>query len=494
MRALACAALLAISSTAAARPDTPTGSDLWKYGVNDVVEKYPASGGNFCIHFTRAGVNAVPLDDANNNMIPDFVEEVHDLYESVLAFYHQTLGFDPPLSDANQPGNNGGDGRFDVYLLDFGLGGSDGSFVRETCTGDTCTGFMVQENDFAGFGYPSAMIGNRILASHEFFHAVQAGYDANQTSILLEGTAVWATEKFDDTLDDFEGFVPGYLAHTDRSLDKPLPGPVDPFSYGSALWWEFLDEHVGGNIIREIWEDCRDGANGVTDPLWWDVLDPRFAKHSSSFEKEFSTFAVWNLYTGPRADSKRAWARGGGYPIATMTKGTAFYRDDLLRVFYASTQYLALQPAGRTQVTAFVSSTQDLAPLTLELAVRTGNQVSDPVAIPLGATGPLPTVDATGADEVLVLVNNGAQSGDSLKGTLCVGSPSEVEACRPAPPDMGGGPDAGGGGMNDQGGCSIAARRPSHGGLALLLAAAALLLRSRSRSCSRSRSRSRSRR
>ena len=86
------------------------------------------------------------------------------------------------------------------------------------------SGFIVQENDFAGYGYPSLTYANRVLASHEFFHAVQAAYDSEQSSIIGEGSAVWATEQFDGSLADFEGFLPGFFKHPDRSLDKPIAG------------------------------------------------------------------------------------------------------------------------------------------------------------------------------------------------------------------------------------------------------------------------------
>src|SRR5690606_35560108 len=98
------------------------------------------------------------------------------IYDEVLAAYVGRLGFRAPLADGSLL-DNGGDARFDVYLLDFG-GSADGSFRVDACGQDgalptQCAGFMVQENDFAGYAYPSVRYANRLLAAHELFHAVQ---------------------------------------------------------------------------------------------------------------------------------------------------------------------------------------------------------------------------------------------------------------------------------------------------------------------------------
>jgi hypothetical protein len=114
---------------------------------------------------------------------------------------------------------------------------------------------------------------NRILGSHELFHAVQSAYDVEQGSVLAEGTAVWATEQFDPSLDDLEWFITGFFENVDRPLDEPLPGPADPYSYGAGVFFQFLHEALGPTVVRSLWERCEDGAGGVDDPYWLDVLD-----------------------------------------------------------------------------------------------------------------------------------------------------------------------------------------------------------------------------
>ncbi|XYI04092.1 MXAN_6640 family putative metalloprotease [Sorangium sp. So ce1128] len=201
----------------------------FRFDPDDVAETFASASGSFLVHFAREGRSAVPGEDADATGVPDSVEEVAAIYDEVIVHYRDVLGFRPPRSDEDLP-DNGGDGRFDVYLGDF-AGVGDGVFRVDACDPDDegrCAGFMTQENDYAGYDYPSTRTANRILGSHELFHAVQAAYDHGQDTPMMEGTAVWATESFDPSLQDFEGFVGGYLSNTDRSLDVPMVGPVDP--------------------------------------------------------------------------------------------------------------------------------------------------------------------------------------------------------------------------------------------------------------------------
>jgi hypothetical protein len=457
-------ALLLVCSTAVwARPNTPGSSDLFHYAAGDSVESFASAGGNFRIWFARSGANAVPADDANANGTPDDVEEVAALYEEVLAFY-KGRGFRAPPSDG-AIADNGGDARFDVYLLDF-AGKSDGSFQHDSCdSNNVCTGYSVHENDFAGYGYPSRTYGNRVLASHEFFHAVQAAYDVTEDSIVSEGTAVWATEQFDSTLNDFEGFVDGYLSRTDHSLNVPMTGPVASFSYGSCIFFEFLSEKYGDAIIRQLWE----GAAGTRD--WFTALPGILQMNQSEFADAFFTFARWNLFTGKRANPAYGYARGAGYTLVKFEADVAPLSVASLRVFSSAMAYLAIPPAGRTQMDVALATTDPN--LRLAIAVRRGNVISEPVLA--GSTLRASAV-TDGADELLVVVANTAQTGESSKPGLCAGDSAEVDGCLaalgPQPTPMP---------MASSGGCDVGGRAPRFPLWFLMLALVYCLSNSRTR-------------
>lgn len=417
------------------RPDTPGNGLLFKFDAGDVVESFGSDGGRFLVHFTRMGKNAVPDADADASGVPDFVEQVAAVYEEVLTKYQDDLGFRAPVGDEGLP-DNGGDGRFDVYLVDF-AGQGDGHYSNDKCgpgNDDVCAGYMVQENDYAGYGYPSTLVANRILGSHEFFHAVQAAYDIGQGSVLAEGTAVWATETFDPSLKDFEAFLDGYLDNPDRPLDKPLPGAVDPFSYGAAIHFQFLTERYGDGMVRSLLERCENGTSGVADPVWFEQLDPFLqAEAGVSFADAFTDFATWNLFTGKFADPTRSYDAGANYPGVKMTEVAAPFADDALRVFYASAQYYRANPGGRAAMTAALvahdGTPEDASGLRLLLASRQGDIVGPVIEVADVGAGS-ETVDTAAAEKLVVVVVSGLTGGDSRKPALCIGTVDEVAACR----------------------------------------------------------------
>jgi hypothetical protein len=448
-RALAIAGVAGVALAAPpaeARPNTPGSMALFRYQPGDVVEHRDA-GEHFRIFYTASGPNAASLDH---------VLDVAELYENVRATY-ESLGFRVPLSDAALDGDNGGDGRFDVYLLDFG-GSADGAFVREGCDAAArCAGYIVQENDFAGYAYPSRDIGDRILVSHEFFHAVQAAYDAGESSVLLEGTAVWATERFDPTLEDFEGFVDGVLDRPDHTLFLPLPGPVDPWSYGAALFFQFLDEHLGDDVVRDLLE----ASTGTR--TWAAALPDVLAGHGTTFGDAFFTFARWNLFTADRADPAQSYAGGAAYPPVAVERTALPAALSEVRLFAASARYFAFAPSGRTAIDVALVNGDGVQ---LALATRRGNRLT--------LAADRFTVDTDGVDEVLLVAVNGAAGGESVRPSICAGDAAEVEACL----------DGFGAPGRDAGGCTIARRSGSSapwGAVAIVFLALSIQRRSRCR-------------
>jgi MYXO-CTERM domain-containing protein len=492
------------------RPTDTATAQMWRYETTDVVERHDTDAG-FRVHYTRAGKNAVRATDADDSGVPDFVEAVGGVYGEVAAKYQGQMGFRAPVSDATVSGN-GGDGRFDVYLLDFALS-ADGAFRTDQCltSPETCIGYVVQENDFAGYAYPSATAATRILGSHEYFHAIQDAYDHGQGVVLSEGTAVWATEQVYPATSDLEDFVGGYLSRTDRSLDSPPPGPVPSFAYGSAIFFQFLSEKYGPDLVRHLWERCENGqghpsvAADVADPKWMVQLDALLAaEHQTSFARAFREFSTWNFYLSTAADPAKSYANGAAYPGVTATTSTAPVQLFPMRVYYASAQYFRVAAAGRASMTAALvddpaTADDDTRSLALLVAVRRAGRVvelADFADLKSGAQ----TVDSSGTAEVLVAVVNTAREGEgavlSRRPGLCIGTPREVALCHAAldpafdagvevadagAPDAGaadaGSPDAGTGEPPlPPAGCGCAASGDSSVGTALLLAGALLLL------------------
>ncbi|MBT3221181.1 MAG: hypothetical protein HN348_19030, partial [Proteobacteria bacterium] len=220
----------------------PTQGGLWSFDSTDDVVHHDEATGLVRVHYSIDGPNRVRQGDGNANDLPDFVEDVGDTSVEVLDFYSQSLGLRLPISEAEMGlGNLGGSEAFDFYLIDF-AGNADGLFGIDACTTIPrhCSGYMVMENDFSGYGYPTTDMAISVLTSHELFHAVQAAYDSEQESWFSEGTAVWGEKQFDPDSLDFLWFAAAYLEDTGRTLNRPPTGPIPTFSYSTALWWDFL--------------------------------------------------------------------------------------------------------------------------------------------------------------------------------------------------------------------------------------------------------------
>jgi len=407
---------LTCAVASAQRPDTPGGEELFRFDADDVVETFDEE--RVRVHYTRsASDNAVSPTDADASGVPDYVEMVAAIYEEALEFY-EAQGFRAPLSDEALD-ENGGDARFDVYLVDF-FGSADGSYQAERCTDGQCTGYMVQENDFRGYGYPSLETAVRIVGSHELFHAIQAAYDRNQGSVFSEGGATWATETFDPSLSDFESAIRGFLASPERPLDSDSGSVLDRFAYGSAIFFRFLEERYGAAFVRELME-------GAIGEPWIEVLATQLEAEDDEFGDMLTTFARWNLFTGDRADPAQGYANGGSYAQVTVREESFPLEDERPRHFYAATRYYAAAPEDRTRIE--VALVGDTAPLRTFVAAETdGELVIDEEGVDVG--------DAT---QVIVAVVNTARSGSSARGSVCAGDPEEVAACvaRFEMPDVG---------------------------------------------------------
>lgn len=429
------------------RPTDPSASGA-RFAAGEVVETHGSPGGEFLVHYTRAGANAVPDADLDTSGVPDFVESVAATYDEALAYY-RSAGFRDPLSDLGAPGGDGGDGRFDVYLVDFaGIG--DGAFRRDGCLAGApsqCFGHMAQDEEFEGYPVSRRAEAIRILAAHELFHAIQAAYDADQSAIFSEGSAVWASEAFDPALQDLDGFSGAYLTMTNRSLDVATTPPGDNFTYGSGVVFLFLTERYGPDVVRTLLEDLEDGARGVTDPEWIPALDALLARdHSTSWADALDELAEWCLYTGARADPTVAFARGESLALLGTTEVDPPFSDDRVRLLPSSINAYLSVPLGRSTMTAAIVPTlgSDDATAISMVVARLGSGTVREV-VHAGDPTRAPSLSMAAGDVFVVLLVRGNDVATSHTPGVCIGSPSEVSACVDAltPRPDAGTPDAG---------------------------------------------------
>jgi hypothetical protein len=411
-----------VSAAALARPDDPIAGELFTFDDNDTIEAFDSP--RFRLHFSRAGRHAVDLNDNNGDDIPDRVQEVADLYESVATRYSDA-GFLTPVND----GTDGGDDRFDVYLVDFS-GNADGAFVRERCTpqgvGVTCSGFMVQENDFAGYGYPSQTIGHRTVASHEYFHAVQAAFDAEQDAVYSEGTAVWATEQFDPTLLDLERFAAGYLRNADVPLTSGGGGPVDPFTYGAGIFFQFLSEAYGPTVVPSI------VFNTATDD-WVSSLDDVLQRSANvDFATAFVRFSQWTLVTGDNNGGDiEGFVHANEMTERPLQDVELPFAPASFPVFVASSRALSMAISGLDVMHVSITAPAQTNGIRLVTMTSDGRGpitqvVHDSLVV---------DVDVADASSLVVMVVNTRLSGSSVRPTVCIAADDSCTPVLPPPVD-----------------------------------------------------------
>ncbi|MEI9948364.1 MAG: MXAN_6640 family putative metalloprotease [Pseudomonadota bacterium] len=302
------AALLASLSTTlpafageCTRPTDPGGGGGYDYGTAEL-----SSFGNpqVLVWYTTDGEHAVNAASSRADHVPDDVATVAAVTSDALTRY-AAMGFRAPLSDALSPscGSNGGDKRFDVYLLS--MRGADGMAVLESgrCASVSpkqCASYLIAKSNYAN-SYDSAEIGIRTVLPHETFHAVQNAYDADLDRFWAEGSAQWAAKTLDPTLTDLERNLPAFFSQSARSLDAPPSGVTNAFLYGSAIWPVFLSQHDGDDIVRSILEqEAQQGDSAIP------ATDAVLQAMQSSIADEFPLFAAWNAATGARTGT-------GGY-------------------------------------------------------------------------------------------------------------------------------------------------------------------------------------
>ena len=428
---VACALGLAGALAPDARAQRPTFEGGAEPAFHDGAE------GLVRVHYATTAGDAVPPDDADEDAVPDFVEEVAELAE---VSWQDLIGrgFRPPVGDGAQPaGENGGDGRFDIYLVDFAQ--ADGNFVAEVCTEAPpihCSGFFTMDNDLAEFGYDSTTEGISVLTSHELFHAVQAAYSIDASQAWSEGTAVWNEEVTFPEQDDYERFTQAFLSRSSRPFERGGSGFGDPYVYGAAVWPTFLDERYGDGVVRRSWEAMEAIGPGAD---FLDAIDQVMAEDGASMTSAWIEFTRWNLLTGARADAERSYAAGAGLGEVTFEEALFGPGEAETSIIGMSARYLPVAAASAEPLAISVEVDEGGAAAAFYPQASAGGPLGDPVE--LVGEGVL---SASLPSEAGFLVVTGTRRGGLPRNTRV------AIAVDDDPPDDGAGPE------DDEGGCQAA--------------------------------------
>ncbi len=277
---------------------------------------YDSPNGLFKVHYTTSGTHAVYQADVDSNGdgVPDYVEDVAGILDSVYVHIIDTLGYDPPPTDGFYP--SGGDDKYDVYISNLGGGIFGYTYPDEYAIDDTnytrATSFIEIENDYQEMpAYKNRPLDAvRVTCAHEFFHAVQFGIDVTEAEpgpeesvrpYWMEMSAVWMEEEIYDDINDYYAYLPFFFNYPRQSIQQFRSTVADFHPYASVVFPIYLSERFGRDIIKDIWLRCDENA-GPDFLLTADRAIDSISEGSHNWASAFREFVLWNYFTGQRAN------------------------------------------------------------------------------------------------------------------------------------------------------------------------------------------------
>jgi hypothetical protein len=336
----------------------------------------------FKFYYTTTGTNAVSTTDANSNSVPDYVENMAAAFVRALTVY-DSLGFArPPIASSDA-------GRFCVYLSNSAAGsGVYGYCQGETSAGDNpntsgvtetsaYTSFMVMRNNYTGFGSTDALlqIAMEVTTAHEFFHAIQFGYDTNNfTSFPMEMCSTWGEDIVFPKDDDNWQYLTGIFTtpYIPVDYDDDLDGTTITSGhwYSSWIFQRYLSDRFGAEITHTLFQN-------VVTQYWSTALNNALVAKGSTLKDAIKDYNVAiGLLTSSSTSpmSTYRFARGDDYRTGSNTKntygpfvvtyqgtinfsGTTTSYTSSSNLYRASSNFIKIVPTTNFTVTAAPTST-----------------------------------------------------------------------------------------------------------------------------------------
>lgn len=288
------------------------------------LDKY-FDNGIFRFHYTTTGINAVNTSDDNNDGIPNYIDSVAVVFNQISNGIHKVQEYLMPPSDGFYSGNRdkGGSDHYDVYIRnlssryygytqpeEFAQGKGDNERSKTVIEKNAFTSYMVIRNNYKNFPLPE-LENIKVTAAHEYFHAIQFGYDGWEMPWLLEASAVWMEEEMYDDINDCYQYMSDWFNQPHRSLDE------DGYHwYGSFIFFEYIAQHMGGaETIRRLFDESvqsnsreRDGSHAA--------LNASLKQQGFSFQQALNGMSVANkiMSSLPAADNF-AYDEAESYPV-----------------------------------------------------------------------------------------------------------------------------------------------------------------------------------
>jgi hypothetical protein len=285
----------------------------------------------FRFYYTTTGADSVASADANSNGTPDYVENMAQAFVKALNTY-DSLGYNrPPIASSDS-------GKYCVYISSSSAGDYVYGYSEpETDIGDnpatalvetqSVTSFMVMRSEYADFGTTAAelQIAMEVTAGHEFFHAIQFGYEYdNMSPYFMEMCATWGEDITFPGDDDNWQYLTSIFDTPDVSLDfddyyddANGTSNYSGHCYSAWIFMRYLTDQYGADVVKAAYE----GTIAHYDAI---ALDNVLQSKSTTLHEAIKNFdvAIALLTSSTTAPmSQYRFQRGDDYRTLTKNSG-----------------------------------------------------------------------------------------------------------------------------------------------------------------------------
>lgn len=263
------------------------------------------------------------------------------------------LGYRAPLTDP-APALNHDPRRIDIYLQDLRPAGLYG-FCQpvDDTTSVHAAAYCELDNDYANYG-TAPIRALRVTAAHEFFHAIQFGYDVGEDRWFMEGSAVWMEDVVYNSINDYLQYVQSPPGHPSLQA-SPISSPRKSWDhsgdynvYGDFSVFKFLTGVLGStSVVREMWQD----ADAVTHPDVYslEAMDEVISAHHRSPQALMGLFGAWNTLPPHTYPERRTYLPAHYWRTRTVSRraGTGALSVNLPHLASAPVRLVPRRDVGR---------------------------------------------------------------------------------------------------------------------------------------------------
>ena len=258
---------------------------------------------HFKFHYAISTLHSVPLEDVDENGVPDYIDAAAEIYETMYETVHEEYMFPVPPPDKEA----GGNGKLDVYFRHLLNAGVLGMKVSSTVVFDNpnseqeefyaSSSFMEVENDLDGdYVTERGMTHLSTIIYHEYMHAIQAGMTTLAPSWLLESNATWFEYITHEDFYNRASFRRAPFAAPDACFVEEGGDYGEPSyanQYGQYLFFLSQTNKYGNVFMSDLWK------NMVTvndSQKAFEAIDMTLQEHGNvSFEDAFDLFYIEKL-------------------------------------------------------------------------------------------------------------------------------------------------------------------------------------------------------